>query len=430
MAPIGWGWAPFVWGYALAWFLVNDRVKLAGYRILETGQASLARAAHRKMRLSRKTGRIKQGGSPIGKSGSPLVVKLKRAAPAAQFLMYAGTYTARLERNLPLSVRRGLRRVEGGRPGGGTGQSHVPRHPPARALSLRRGRGRGGPSMPSPSPPRTGELTFLPAILARRRALPRERGPRRPVRARRELLPGARPSSRSRRRPFGEATDCGPAPRVRAAIPAAGKPACPLDHALAGQSVRACGGPRPGPHHRLPAGSLGGPLAAERSALGGGQTGRGAAPSCLPPDAAVRLRHQRTRQYDDCVRLGCVARRAARGADRFDASRRFPRRERLRGRSRRPSGRFLYGSNRGHDSIAIFGIDETRGTLSDRPSATLGKCPRNFAIDPTGVWLLAANQDSDSIVVFRIDPATGRLSPAGQAAAVSMPVCVKFMASE
>jgi 6-phosphogluconolactonase len=94
-----------------------------------------------------------------------------------------------------------------------------------------------------------------------------------------------------------------------------------------------------------------------------------------------------------------------------------------------PSGRFLYGSNRGHDSIAIFAVEESAGTLSRvGHQPTLGKCPRNFAIDPTGVWLLAANQDTDSIVVFRIDPVTGRLSPNGRAATVSKPVCLKFLA--
>jgi 6-phosphogluconolactonase len=95
-----------------------------------------------------------------------------------------------------------------------------------------------------------------------------------------------------------------------------------------------------------------------------------------------------------------------------------------------PSGRFLYGSNRGHDSIAIFGIDERAGTLSvvgHQP--TLGKWPVDFAIDPTGNWLLVANQNSDSIVVFRIDLVSGRLSPTGQAATVSMPACLKFLAS-
>ena len=92
-----------------------------------------------------------------------------------------------------------------------------------------------------------------------------------------------------------------------------------------------------------------------------------------------------------------------------------------------PSGRFLYGSNRGHDSIAIFAIgsDGKLKALGHQP--TQGKNPRHFAIDPTGAWLLAANQNSDSVVVFRIDPQSGGLSPAGSAATVSAPVCVEFV---
>ncbi len=96
-----------------------------------------------------------------------------------------------------------------------------------------------------------------------------------------------------------------------------------------------------------------------------------------------------------------------------------------------PSGKFLYGSNRGHDSIAVYSIDQNTGRLIlvGIPS-TQGKTPRNFGIDPTGTFLLAANQDSDSIVVFRIDPQTGELKPTGQVVEVPKPVCVKFVAAE
>jgi len=93
-----------------------------------------------------------------------------------------------------------------------------------------------------------------------------------------------------------------------------------------------------------------------------------------------------------------------------------------------PSGKFLYGSNRGHDSIVVFAIDENSGMLTyveNEPTA--GKTPRNFGIDPTGAYLLAANQNSDSIVVFRIDPRTGALAPTGQSVAAPAPVCVKFV---
>jgi 6-phosphogluconolactonase len=93
-----------------------------------------------------------------------------------------------------------------------------------------------------------------------------------------------------------------------------------------------------------------------------------------------------------------------------------------------PSGKFLYGSNRGHDSIAIFAIDAATGRLTPAGhQPTGGKTPRNFGIDPTGSYLLAANQDSDTITVFRIDPQTGRLTPTGQTLEAPRPVCVKFM---
>lgn len=96
-----------------------------------------------------------------------------------------------------------------------------------------------------------------------------------------------------------------------------------------------------------------------------------------------------------------------------------------------PSGKFLYGSNRGHDSLVVFRIDPQRGTLTRvQHQSTQGKTPRHFAIDPTGGWLLAENQNSDSIVVFRLDPATGRLTPTGQPLAVPTPVCVCFVPVE
>ncbi len=92
-----------------------------------------------------------------------------------------------------------------------------------------------------------------------------------------------------------------------------------------------------------------------------------------------------------------------------------------------PSGRFVYGSNRGHDSIAVFKADPETGTLTAvEHVSTGGRTPRNFALDPSGRWLLAANQDSDSVVVFAVDSSTGRLTPTGQSVTVGMPVCVRF----
>jgi 6-phosphogluconolactonase len=94
------------------------------------------------------------------------------------------------------------------------------------------------------------------------------------------------------------------------------------------------------------------------------------------------------------------------------------------------SGDFVYASNRGHDSIAVFRTDPRTGTLSCAGHAsTQGRTPRSFGIDPSGRFLLAANQDSDSIVTFRVDPDSGKLCPAGHAANVPTPVCLKFFAA-
>jgi 6-phosphogluconolactonase len=96
-----------------------------------------------------------------------------------------------------------------------------------------------------------------------------------------------------------------------------------------------------------------------------------------------------------------------------------------------PSGKFLYGSNRGHDSIAVFHIDEGSGELTAAGHQAEGiKTPRNFGIDPTGKFMLVANQEGDSIVVFRIDPKSGALHATGDKVQVGSPVCVKFMTRE
>ena len=93
-----------------------------------------------------------------------------------------------------------------------------------------------------------------------------------------------------------------------------------------------------------------------------------------------------------------------------------------------PNGRFLYVSNRGHDSIAIFAIDGATGRLTAvGHQSTGGKTPRNFEIDPSGTLLVAENQNSDTVVTFRIDAESGLLTPTGSIARVPMPVCVKFL---
>ncbi|MFB9273938.1 lactonase family protein [Cohnella cellulosilytica] len=90
-----------------------------------------------------------------------------------------------------------------------------------------------------------------------------------------------------------------------------------------------------------------------------------------------------------------------------------------------PDGRFVYASNRGHDSIAVFAIDEQSGKLSAAGHvSTRGKTPRNFALSPDGQWLIAANQDSNSVVLFRIEPQSGLPVYAGTELTVAKPVSV------
>ena len=93
-----------------------------------------------------------------------------------------------------------------------------------------------------------------------------------------------------------------------------------------------------------------------------------------------------------------------------------------------PDGKFVYGSNRGHDTIAIFAVDAATGKLTAvGHEPTQGKTPRNFAIDPTGAFLLAENQGSGTIVIFKRDAATGKLTATGNVVQVGSPVCVRFL---
>ncbi len=92
-----------------------------------------------------------------------------------------------------------------------------------------------------------------------------------------------------------------------------------------------------------------------------------------------------------------------------------------------PNGRFLYGSNRGYDSIAVFAVDPKTGLLfagGQTPSG--GRTPRNFNLDPSGRYLFAANQNSNNVVIFRVDPDAGHLIPTGRQLKVPAPVCVRF----
>ena len=93
-----------------------------------------------------------------------------------------------------------------------------------------------------------------------------------------------------------------------------------------------------------------------------------------------------------------------------------------------PTGQFLYGSNRGHNSIAMFRINEKNGKLTALGhESTRGSTPRNFGIDPTGQFLLAANQQSDNVAVFRINQETGKLKFTGNEIKLSKPVCVRMI---
>lgn len=92
-----------------------------------------------------------------------------------------------------------------------------------------------------------------------------------------------------------------------------------------------------------------------------------------------------------------------------------------------PDGRFVYGSNRGHDSIVVYRIDPASGRMAlagHVPSG--GPTPRSFALDPSGQFLLAANQNGDSLVVFRLDPDTGLPVPTGTVAPIGTPMCVRL----
>jgi 6-phosphogluconolactonase len=93
-----------------------------------------------------------------------------------------------------------------------------------------------------------------------------------------------------------------------------------------------------------------------------------------------------------------------------------------------PNGKFLYASNRGDDSLAVFAIDPATGKLGlvERVSCG-GRTPRFFTFDPTGKWLLCSNHGSDTTVVFRVDEKTGKLAQIGQPVSVSYPFCERFL---
>jgi 6-phosphogluconolactonase len=95
-----------------------------------------------------------------------------------------------------------------------------------------------------------------------------------------------------------------------------------------------------------------------------------------------------------------------------------------------PNGRVVYASNRGHDSIAVFAVDDGSGRLALMETAgTGGRTPRYFAMDPSGRWLIASNRDSDTVVIFRIDRSTGRLARHGDLVAIGRPTGIAVVPS-
>jgi 6-phosphogluconolactonase len=93
-----------------------------------------------------------------------------------------------------------------------------------------------------------------------------------------------------------------------------------------------------------------------------------------------------------------------------------------------PNGQFLYGSNRGHDSLVVFAIDPATGRLLlVEHVASRGNLPRNFTFDPTGRWILCTNHGSDNAVVFRVNDTTGKLTPVGPPVEVPLPFCERFL---
>jgi 6-phosphogluconolactonase len=93
-----------------------------------------------------------------------------------------------------------------------------------------------------------------------------------------------------------------------------------------------------------------------------------------------------------------------------------------------PNGKFLYCSNRGHNSIAVFAIDQTNGSLTlIQHTPTQGKTPRNFEFDPTGKWIICTNHGSNNAVVFRVDGGDGNLVQVGEPVQVPNPFCERFL---
>ena len=218
-----------------------------------------------------------------------------------------------------------------------------------------------------------------------------------------------------------------PAQRVRARPEPSTRPTCARRRSLTGQSLRVRAGSRARQDLCLPPPRRPGDFDSSRSAVRDDASRVGAEALRFSSKRKVRVQRQRDEIVGDGVRLRQKRGTTDQPANDFESAAGLLRHGQFGGGRGDAAGKFLYASNRGHDSIAIYKIDSKNGTLTtvDRV-LTQGKTPRNSKIDPTGPYLLAANQDSGSIVVFRRNGDDGRLTPTGQSVAVGSPVCIQF----
>jgi 6-phosphogluconolactonase len=182
-----------------------------------------------------------------------------------------------------------------------------------------------------------------------------------------------------------------------------------------------------GPPLRVPARHGHGHFGAGRSTVRCYPAGRRPTPRGFSPESAVRLRHQRAGFHGGYLPLRCGPRGAEPATGVLHVTAWFHRAEHVRGDQCAPWGAFLYGSNRGHDSIVIFAVDQSSGLLTPVGwESTQGEQPRYFGLDPTGTLLYACNQGSDTVVTFRIDQETGELMPTGPVVETGSTVTIVF----
>jgi 6-phosphogluconolactonase len=156
----------------------------------------------------------------------------------------------------------------------------------------------------------------------------------------------------------------------------------------------------------------------------------GAGPRHLVFDAAGRHLYVINEMQSTVVTYGYDARNGTLSEVQITSAlpKGFPRNSEAAEIEMHSSGKFIFASNRGDDSIAVFAVNPKDGTLTPvEIDSTGGKTPRNFVLDPTGAWLLAANQESNDIVVFRVDSSTGHLTRSGPELHVPSPVCLRFV---